>query len=403
MVFQTPLAVGAYARFMVEAFDERNKIGVPTGFQSFFGRPETGGSTYFSPDSQVVDIDILRGNERTAMLILRGTNARPISGQKNTNEQKYSSFSRTYPLVEEEGDISADQLNRRLVGENPYQSMTKLDRLRQLALNQHNEQIRRIVRLFERLSAEAILTGKHPAILGTTNTDLIYDFLRNPENTEAVGVGWNQSGAVILEDIDKICETGRKNGHVNFDMAVIGGDAMDAFLKDENVQLQADNRRFELIEVSMNNPVPPRFARFVEGGFMPRGRLRTPKGYEIWLFTYTDIYTDSAGDAVKYMPEDQALFAYSGARCDRYFGPSELLPMAASRAAWYQETFGFNPAMPPIPPKIDGAAGVINPAMFYCDAYPGASQKTLTCRTQTAPIFVPVMTDGFGLLTDLIT
>lgn len=403
MIFTSPLAVGPYARFMAESLDERKWIGVPSGFQAFFGRTDVGGTTYFSPDSQVVDIDIIRGNEKTAVMIMRGTNSRPLSGQKNTDEQRYTSISRTYPLVEEEGDINADQLNRRLAGEYPYASMTKLDRLRELAMNQHMEQIRRIIRLFERLSAEVILTGKHPAILGTTNSSLIYDFLRNPENTEAVITGWNQSGATILADIDGICETGRKNGHVNFDMMLMGGQAMDAFLKNEDVQTQADNRRFELIEVSTNNPVPSKFARFVAGGFTPRGRLRTPKGYELWMFTYTDIYTDSAGDAVKYMPEDQALFAYSGARCDRYFGPSEMLPMTPSRAAWYQETFGFNPVMPPMPPNIMGASDVINPAMFYCDAYSGANQKTLTCRTQSAPIFAPVMTDCFGLLTDLIT
>jgi len=398
----TPLPVDAYGRLMAALFDERSVIAVPTGFQQFFGRSETGGTDYYSPDASVVDIDIIRGNERTAALVQRGTNSRPLSLQDNTDAQKYTSISRLFPLIEEEGDINADQLNRKLAGEEPYNPMTKLDRLRQLAYNHHAEHLRRIIRAFERLASEAMRTGKHPAIFGTLNSDLTYDFYRNPENTITVLTGWNQAGATIMEDLDDACDTGRKNGHVSMDMLLMGGSAMDAFIKDTNIQLVADNRRLELIEVSSNNPVPPKFMGFVDGGFVPRGRLRTPRGYELWLFTYIDGYTDSGGNFVRYMPDDEALLAYSGARCDRYFGPSEVLPMTAGRAAWYQDIFGINPMMPMLPPNIQGGS-VINPAQFYCDAYPGASNKTITLRTQAAPIFVPTMTDCFVRLTGLIT
>lgn len=404
MNFKTPLPVDSYGRFMSEAWDERSMIGVSTGFAAFFGRPETGGGTYYSPDAAVVAIDIIRSNgERMAMLIDRGSGSRLLSGLENTDEQKYTSITRLYPLAEENGDINADQLNFRLAGENPYQSMTRLDRLRMLAMNQHNEHIRRMVRLFEYLCSLSILTGKHPAILGTTSTDLIYNFLRNADNTEAVTTGWNQSGATIMVDIDDMCRTIRKNGHVTPDMLVIGGDAMEAFVTNLDVQTVADNRRFELIEVGLNNPVPPKFDRFVEGGFIARGRLRTPQGYNLWIFTYIDGYTNLVGDYIPYMPVDQALIAYSGARCDRYFGPPEVLPMSAGRAAWYQEMFGFSPLMPVMPPNIAGEGDIITPAMFYCDAYQGAANKTITLRTQSAPIFASTMTDCFGVLTDLIT
>lgn len=399
----TPLAVDAYGRFMVDVFDEREIIGVPTAFQAFFGRPETGAKTLFSPNASVVDIDILRGNERIAALVQRGSNARPISGQKNTDEQKWSAFSRLYPLAEEEGDITADQLNRRVAGENPYSSITKLDRLRLLALNHHHEHMRRITRLFEYLSAQSVLTGKMPSILGTTNNDLIYDFRRNAAHTITVGIKWDAGAtAVIMADIDGGCEKIRANGHANPDMIVIGSSAVDAMINDTTIQTQADNRRFELIEVSTNNPVPPNFKRFVDAGLTPRGRLRTPKGYTLWIFTYSDVYTNSAGTATPYMPVDEALIAYSGARCDRYFGPSEILPLTAGRSAWYQETFGFNPASPPMPPNVKDLSNALNPAMFYCDAYPSANQKAVTIRTQAAPIFATTMTDAFVTLNGLV-
>ena len=274
----TPLAVDAYGRTMVEAFDERQIIGVPTGFQAFFGRPETGAKTLFNPNSAVVDIDIIRGSERLAAMIRRGGNARQISGKKSNTDGKFSTFSRLYPLIEEEGDMNADQLNRRMPGENPYQAMDKLDRLRLLALNIHTEKIRKIVRTFEFLCSQAVLTGKHPAIIGTANADLIYDFRRNASHIVTVGTGWNQVGAGIMADTDGICDKLRANGHVTADMMLLGSGAMDAFINNSDVQTQADNRRFELIEVGRGNPVPDRFKRFVDAGFTARGPAAHPQG-----------------------------------------------------------------------------------------------------------------------------
>lgn len=399
----TPLAVDAYSHFMAILFDEAQIIGVPTAFQAFFGRSENGGLTLFSPNANVVDIDIVRGSETLAALIRRGQNARSLSGQKNTNIGKSSTFSRLYPLAEEEGDISADELNYRVAGEGPYSPLSKFDRLRIKALRHHQAHIRRIVRTFEFLSSKSILTGKMPAILGTTNADLEYDFRRDAGNTISVPAPWDTGTPDIMGDIDDGCDKVRHNGHVNPDIALMGSEAIASFIKDTTIKGVADNRRIELIQVSTDNPVPPRLARFVEAGFIPRGRVRTLKGYTLWVFCSIDEYTDASGTATPYMPVDQCLIAASTARCDRYFGPSELLPNTPGRAALYQDMFGFAPGMPPMPPNIKSMAAAVNPAMFYNDAYMGANQKSITIRTQAAPIFATTQTDAFALLTDLST
>ena len=74
----TPLAVDQYSRFMAEMFDERAIIGVSTVGQSFFGNPAHGSKTIYSPDSKVVEIDIIRGNERIGALINRGSNSKNL-------------------------------------------------------------------------------------------------------------------------------------------------------------------------------------------------------------------------------------------------------------------------------------------------------------------------------------
>jgi hypothetical protein len=389
---------------MADLFDDKQIISVPTGFQAFFGNPANAAQTLFSPDSNVVDIDIIRGNERIAALIPRGLVSRPLGSlQKNQKAENYSSFSRKYPLSEEEGDITADQLNFRVGGENPYSARTRMDRMRHLALKHHHESIRRTVRMFEVLSAQSILEGVQDSIIGTSDTDLQYDFRRKATHIGDVTTGWNQATATIMADIDGACDKIRQDAFIKPDFIGIGGSAMDAFINDTDVQAQADNRRFELIEVSTNNPVPSSFDRFVAAGWTARGRLRTPKGYELWIFTYIDGYTDSGGTFTPYLPVDNAIIAASESRCDRYFGPPENLPMISQRATMYRELFGFDPSMPPMPPRIKDPGNIILPAMFYCDAYVANDNKKVTVRTQSAPIFATTQTDAFVTLTGLVT
>lgn len=398
----TPLGLDSYSRYMVDVYDEREVMQVSTGFQSIFGNPGAGGKTLFSPDSEVVDIDIIRANRKIAALVNRGSNARRISGKADTNQTEWTSNTRVYPLAEEEGPISANKINKRVPNENPFERMTRIDRMRYNARSMHMEHIRRLSRLFEYLCSLSARTGQHPAILGTSNTDLIYDFQRSAGNTITVGTAWDDTSPDIFGDIDSACEAVRVNGKLTPDVMVIGGDALEAAINDTTFAGIADNRRFDLIEVSTNNPVPAKYNRYVESGMIARGRLRTPKGFTLWVFTYLDSWETNAGVDTKYMPEDQALIFSSDAQANRYFGPPENLPLSESDVQMYQTYFGFSPMATPMPPNIDNVSAVLNPAMFYCDAYRNANKKLLTIRTQAAPIYATTATDGFALLQGLI-
>lgn len=396
----TPIALDPFARFMVMAFKEEMIIGVPTGFQAFF----TSGVTHFSPDANMVDIDIQRGNEKIAALIPRGTVSRPLGGtQKNMRTENYTSFARKYPLAEEEGDINADQLVNRMAGENPFAGMSRVDRLRALALQIHMESIKRTVRMFEVLAAQSMLTGLMDAIIGTSNTDLQYDFKRRSTHNVTVANPWDGGSADIDGDLTSACELVRADGHMLPDGLFLGKSAVAALINDTVIQAKADNRRYELIQVSTNNPVPPKFNKFVEAGWIPRGRLRLDTGFELWMFTYLDVFTDDSGDPVEYMPVDEAIVVSVEARFDRYFGPPEVLPPTAAKRAMYQDHFGFDPSMPMVPATIKGPAGIVMPAMFNGDAYESNNGKNVTIRTQAAPIFATTQTDAIVKLDGLIT
>ena len=397
----TPQAADQFARFMAAMYDDREGMPAPGGFCSFFGRPETGAIVNFSPDSDVVDIDIIRGNEKIAALIQRGLNSRSISGQKNTQEQQSSSFSRVFPLIEEEGDITASQLVKALAGEARYSSgKTRHDRMRELAMIVYFEQLRRHARTFEVLAASSIITGQQPAILGTTNSDLIYDFRRTAANFITVGTAWSNVASDILGDIDGGCFKVRQNGRSMPDMCILSTVDMDSFIKNTAVKANADNRRFELIEVGTNNPVPPKFDRFVNNGFIPRGRLRTPKGFELWLFTYIDTYETDAGTPTFYLPDNKTIVCSSQARMDVYFGPPETLPVTQAHSQWFREMFGFNLDAAPMPRNFQGAKwNDIMSAATYVDAYPATGNKRVSVRVQSAPIFATTQTDSIVTIT----
>ena len=397
-------AVDQYSRFMTEMFDERSIIGVTTVFQSFFGRPEHGSKTIYSPNASVVEIDILRGNERIAALIERGSDARQIRGKKkDATAQEYTNFARVYPLAEETANIGAKELINRTAGENPYMMKAQLDRLRTKALEYHLEHMRRFTRLFEYLAMKSILTGKMPAILGTTNTDLIYDFRRNGDNFITVTKAWDQTGSKPIEDIDNGSRVMRINGKVKPNVLLMAEDVMTAFLKNTETLTLSNKLNYNIITVGPNQPVPPQLMPLINGGATCRGLLITPAGYELWLMTYIGIYTDDNGDPQDFLPKGTALLAYYGARCDRYFGPGEALPVDSQTAAWYQEMFGFNMMAPPVPPNINNAQDIISPAMFYNDAFKTGENKHITIRTQTAPIFATTMTDAFVVLSGVTT
>ena len=410
----TPTPPNGFTRIMVDMFNEKRVITGSTAFQTFFGRPEAGLSkTIISPDALVADIDIVRGNRKTSAFISRGVSAsaRSIDKQKNTKTQTFTSFSRKYPLIEELGDVDTVQLTKRIAGENPYQPLTQQERLRFLVVDDHApEHVSRIMRRCEVAAAESVLDGVMTAVDGAAgDTALTYDFKRNSDNTiDKTGSEWNTGTPTIIADLDELANAVFINGKMKPDMCVMGDGAWGAFINDTAIKARADNRALsaDFIQISMANPVPERFAKFVVAGLQPRGMIKTDVGYELWLFTNVDVYDDDAGnDDVKFMPTDKVLVCSSLARADRYFGPNERMPISDVDRMWMISMFGIDPNMSLPAPSINlqGSLHAIVRDMFYFDAYQAEDKKRITFRTQAAPIYATTQTDAFVTLNGLIT
>lgn len=397
----TPAAIDAYARYMIGMFDERSTIGVPTLFQSFFGRVESGGKTLYSPDKNLVSIDIIRGNTGMAKMKLRGVSGEDLVDKKK-KDTKFTSVARNFPLIEEEAVITSDELNDRIAGEPIYDSSaTKFERLRMKAFNLHVDLSKRIIRTFEYLAAASILTGKHGQIIGTTNTDLLYDFLRASGNTISNATSWSSSPttAVPIDNLDTLALQIRSTAHMTPDVCIMGNAAYSAFLKTTQAKDLLALFQIRLLGLGIApDPMPAKYQWMIDAGAQYMGTVLTYKGFMLHVFTYQDTYTNLSAASAYYMPVGTVLLACTQARCDRYFGPSEMLPMIQQRAEWYLQTFGLDPRGVGIPAGIKNP-GVIDPVMFYFDGFPSPDQKSVTVRTQAAPIFATTQTDAFGTLT----
>lgn len=399
----SPGGISTYQRLMARVWDDRDGIGVPTGFLSIIGRPETGAETIFSMNAEVLDIDVQRGNERIAALVPRGGINRSLGSlQESLNEEKFSSFGRVYPLSIETFDISSAQLNRRMSGEELHSGgYTREQRLRRLAVKAMKETVKRTIRMFEVLASQSVRTGKQDAIIGTSDTDQQYNWRRNAGNTITVTTKWDAASPDPIGDMDLALDALRQNGHVRGDVGIVGASAIKAFIRATEVKSISDTRRYDLVFFGESNPVPSRLQFLVDAGFDPRGRLTTYKGRTLWLFTYDEGYTNSSGTYTPYMPVDEMLIFDSKARCDRYFGPPETLPLDSSMRMFYQDRFGLGPdAVPSVPIKTSG--NTIMPEMFHFDAYPNGDNTVITHRTQSAPIFATTHVDAFALLNGLV-
>ncbi len=402
--------VNEYTRLMVEKMDERKSVPVPTAFQgAFYGRPETGAKTVFSTNSKTIEIDIIRARGRTlAQMVNRGTHSDDTGRIANQKEGKFTNFQRAWPLVESSGSIESSELLERVAGMNPYVLQERQDILTQKAMDIHGEHTSQHITTVEFLCREALFNGQHPAIIGTTNSDLIYDFHRNSDNTIAAGAVWTNVATDILGDLDAGADVIQQNSFLFGEYGLIVDAAAFAGLKKNTViTADADNRRYQFVALGGNiAELPTEFSKYRENGFNPRGFIETPKGRKIWIFTYDltfiDDFTTPGTDAsTNWIPSGKALMFSPKARCDRYFGPPDRLPVTAQEAQWYQQTFGFNMTSVPSLPNIQNAS-VVDSRMFYFDAYVGPGNKAVFTRTQSAPIMPTTQTDAFVTFTGLV-
>ena len=400
-ISMTPLGADFFSRYFANLFDEKLFLRLPTLAQSFFGRPETQSYTIFSEASEDIDIDIVRGYEKLAVPIQRGMAGRVFGSTKfDVQVGQATTTSRVFPLIEQQTNIGAGQLNKRIPGEGPYEALDKSARLRELARRGYMDILRMIIRLQEVMAFQSLTLGVQSVLNMSDTTTNIYDWRRNSGNNPSLSHGWGNAAGTPMTDIDAQADQQLFTGKLIPNGLLLGGTAMRMFQANTQVSTNFANKLyFELLRFGPKIDVGPEFQHMIDAGAIPYGILRTPKGYDLTVFTYPRVYDSGTGTtrtSQKYFPDTGALMFSTEARFDRYFGPAEKIDMTSVQIQQVMERFGFNPMVPPLPQNIEQANNSIIPQQFHVDSYENIEDKTVALRVQAAPMFPTTQTDALG-------
>lgn len=393
MSVTTPSVLDAYSRVMSPAFDEKKIIGVSTLFQSMFGGPA--GVTLQSFDSEVVSLNITRGNEKTAKWVVRGADSQNIGpDKKDLKITQFTELNRVFPLIEETDTITANELLKRLPQEVPFAPWSKQERARVLAMEYHWEHVKRTLRKKEIAASEAMRVAQQTVTEGTTAE--VIPFYRNSNLSKALATTFSNAATDVDGEFLTGCQAIRRYGKSNAVGCLIGNQSFIDFVNRTDMQTMADNRRLTFLQMGRDpGPMPadPIFNQIVAGGGQYQGWYKVGS-WTLHFFTYIDGWENDAGTTfTQFMPDDETLLFATAARRDRQYGPSDILPPDAHTRNVMSDLFGLSPEglVASMPPGIKNES-IIDPRMFYLSAE-RKGNKTYEVNTQCAPLFVPVSVD----------
>ena len=138
--------------------------------------------------------------------------------------------------------------------------------MREYAVDYHKEHVRRFLRTFNYLAAQSIITGQMPAIIGTTDTGLIYDFKRLSTHTWTAAAAWTTAATDILGDLDTSCNLIRQDAHVQADVMFMGTTTAESVFANTAIRALLDNRNIDQGFLTTDSKLPSKYQFLVDAG-----------------------------------------------------------------------------------------------------------------------------------------
>lgn len=387
--YNTPAGTDAFTRAQAELFQLRNKVSSSMGFLSFFGNPANGSQSFFTEDATNVTIDIVKPNDTISAICERGV---PLGlDQKQTSGYTATTTDRMFPIIKDGGVITAADLVARQPGETNWTgSKTQEERRMQIAGNIFYTKIIGQIWKHELMASESLLTGKMTA----NSKGAKFDFQRNGSNTVSIATAWNSTSSTPLTDIDTLCGLVDANGLSDPDFVGMDPATYDWFLKHADVIKMADTRRYDVINIGNMPAVDAVYGRYIKAGWMPRGKLVTPTGYTVTIFTYNKAYMEN-GVRKLFLTKGTVFAASTGARFDRYFGPSDKLPEDLQTNSIAEKFFGIPNVQ--MDAMTEGNDSILDPRQLMFFARGDSDGSAIQLEVQSAPIYAPTQVDAVAV------
>lgn len=240
--------------------------------------------------TRYVSSEVRRGTEKIAADIIRGS-----EGNKNSiSRSSQKTFDPNY--YNEYFDMAELDIYDRALGADTI-SVSMFSQLRDAAAEKVIDVRSKIERAYELQGAQVLQTGVIQSDVGTS-----IDYKRKAASMVDLGSSnyWDSNGVDPKDSILTGCEflrsVGKARGGV-FNM-ILGSKALAKLLSNETFQAESDIRSFSLNEVRepQRNSV----------GAVSHGYI-TVGSWIVRLWTYPEFYTDSNGDQVPYIEDENAI------------------------------------------------------------------------------------------------
>lgn len=212
----------------------------------------------------------------------------------------------TAPLVAPSRILTVSMLNKRTFGENMFSGLTPEQREAQYLADDIADLSKMITRTEEYMCA-GILTKNAYTITqylngyAKTGQDFTISFFGAGQTAnQAVytpGTNWNASGATPIDDIAAMAKSLKKKGLPATDL-ILGADAAEQFLKNEDILKLLDNRRVVLAAELNPTEIAP--------GATYLGRFNF-NGNALDVYSYDAQYTTADGKSEYYIPAGAAI------------------------------------------------------------------------------------------------
>ena len=241
--------------------------------------------TFFT---QKIDVDFKKGNRALAPFVHKKKGGATIDNegfQTNTYEP---------PLVAPNKITTIDDILKRTPGESLYNGKSPNQRAVEKMQRDFTELDEMITRREEWMCCQSLFRGK--ILILDKNGKAIQeeiDFQFTNEETLKTTDSWKTKKGGKIAQLKAWRKQVQKKGFVNCNICLMGSDALEAFLSDEEVQKMLDVRRFEVAVIAPKE--------------LPNGATYIGTIHEIGMdiYTYNEWYLDNWTNAEK--PEDKPL------------------------------------------------------------------------------------------------
>lgn len=261
---------------------------------TFFGVP----TTFLT---KTVDIDYRKGGRQIAPFVAKGV------GGINMDRKGYETKNYEPPRIAPQRPISPEVLDPRLPGENVHSARSPEERQDYYLQQDAQEMEDSISRREELMCSELLIDGK-VTVKGYIDNDLskfrtdVVNYQFDNKLTLSGDDAWNGASPTRYKDLANGVETVLKSGN-NPGIALIGQNAWEDLLQDEDFQKKLDNRRMEM------GMINPEF-RTIDGHGVKYLGFISDLGLD--FYTYYSWYKDYDGQLKPYFPTDHVAIAPEG-------------------------------------------------------------------------------------------